>query len=189
MLFALLLALEEAKPDCNYDRPAMLALSEDAFDQDLQGGWRALDLRGCHAEAAELLEAYRQEHPGDRPWLLAWHEGQVRASIGQTAAALALFEQSRKPPTEDKAGWNHYVDGTIAFLKQDRRGLEAARARLAALPPPAKGLTMTISGKSVPVPWPLNLNVLDGFLACFGKSYQEAYGPGCSKPMKVEVKN
>ncbi len=33
--------------------------------------------------------------------------------------------------------------------------------------------------------WPPNLNVVDGLIACFGKSYEQAYGRPCVKPILV----
>ncbi|MFZ5748050.1 MAG: hypothetical protein ACOY45_10415 [Pseudomonadota bacterium] len=187
LLSLLLLVTAPVGADCSYDRAAMLALDEDQFDQDLDGGWRALENRGCLAEAADLLRAYRDAVPRRSAALLIWHEGQLRATMGQTDQAIALFEQARKPVAEDSIGWNHYVDGSIAFLRHDRPALQAARDRLAQVPPPAERPTFTLNGQTVTPPWPLNLNVLDGFLACFDRSYADAYGPECSKPMKLEA--
>ena len=69
--------------------------------------------------------------------------------------------------------------GTVAFLNGDRAGLEAARARLAATPEPDNWAEVTASFRekyNVQIKWPMNLDVLDGLIACFGKSYDEAYG-------------
>jgi len=76
MLFlALALALQAPAAACTYDRAAMLALDEQAFDQDMAGGWRPLSGRGCHREAADLIRDWRDAHPGRlrRPYLLFWH--------------------------------------------------------------------------------------------------------------------
>jgi hypothetical protein len=113
------------------DREALMALNIHAFDQDLNGGWRPIAARdGCVGEAADLIRAYR-EFVTSRTLILYWHEGQLRAQLGETEAAIALFEQSRYEPADDEYGWNHYVDATIAFLRHDRPALEAARGRLA----------------------------------------------------------
>lgn len=166
-------------PACGYDRAAMLALDERAFDQDMTGGWRALSNRGCELAAADLIRTYREAHGASRMTFLShWHEGQLRAEAGQTQAAIALFARARKTPELDNGfGWNLYVDGSIAFLRRTRPALQAARDHLAALPPPA-GLPATVR-------WPMNLNVLDGLLRCFDKDYRTAYGVTCSRPAVV----
>lgn len=107
---------------CDYDLQAMLELDEQAFDQDLTsggGGWRKIAREpGCELDTADLIRAYRDRH-GVEGGTLAWHEGQMRASAGQYAQAARLFEAARRKPAEDPAGWNHYVDASIAFLERD----------------------------------------------------------------------
>jgi len=167
---------------CAYDRAARLALDEHAFDQDMEGGWRALarDPR-CHVAAADLLRDYRAAHGNDHS-ILIWHEGQMRAMAGQAADAIALFDRARHPDP-DGFGWNLYVDASIAFLRGDRPALIAARDALAALPRPADFAPRDPLGRAISVSWPPNLNIVDGFVACFGRSYREAYGtPRCAPP-------
>ncbi|QGH67528.1 hypothetical protein [Xanthomonas oryzae] len=179
---------EPAQPAaCSYDRTAMLALDQDAFDQDLQGGWRTIaDRPGCTLAAADLLRDYRQAH-AITGGIVVWHEGQMRAEAGQTAQAIALFEKSYKPAAEDLASWNRYVDAMIAFLKRDRASLDAARARLAVVPyPKGKGmpplqdgymvLPATAGHPEMRVRWPPNLDVVDGLIKCYDASYSVAYG-------------
>lgn len=182
MLSLLLLAALQAAPPgpCAYDRAAMLALDERGFDQDMAGGWRALGNAGCDHEAADLIRDWRAAHradlPPDHAALLFWHEGQLRANAGETAAAIALFGRSRKTKAQDAGfGWNLYVDGSIAFLRRDRAGLDAARATLAALPRPAGYAPVGPDGKPVAIRWPMNLNVLDGFQRCWDRPYKQAY--------------
>ncbi|MDG5489321.1 hypothetical protein NYR55_11915 [Sphingomonas sp. BGYR3] len=178
MLLVLALLAQTAAPDCTHDRAALLALPQQAFDQDMDGGWRALANRGCDAQAADLIRDWRTRH-GAKDLILIWHEGQMRANIGQTDAAIALFDQSRKPADEDAPfGWNHYVDGSIAFLRRNRPALERARAQLAVLPRPEWYKPVDREGRPQPVQWPMNLHVLDGFLACWDRPYAEAYGCG-----------
>lgn len=184
-----------AADPCAYDRDAMLALDEHAFDQDLAGGWRALDnLPGCQLAAAELIAAYRAAHPGSSS-LLAWHEGQARASAGQYEQAIPLLEHARKPAEQDLAGWNHYVDATVAFLRGDEPALLQARQRLASIPyPEGAGLPPLRDGHiefpaqpgqpAMRMRWPTNLDVVDGLAACFGKPYAEAYGAACRPATK-----
>jgi hypothetical protein len=188
--FILAAAVAAAPPTnpCAYDRGRLLALDQNAFDQDLKGGWRVLaENPRCYVAAADLIRDYREAHHS-MDSILFWHEGQMRAEAGQSEAAIALFERSRaKNP--DWFGWNFYVDGTVSFLRHDRAQLQAARDKLAALPRPADFHPIGPDGKPFQIKWPPNLNVLDGFLACFNSSYEKAYGSAtCTQPVaKVQV--
>lgn len=189
MLFAVLaVAFLQSTPApevCAYDREAMLALSVEAFDQDLQGGWRPLaDRRECRETAADLLSTYRKarwkDFTSDQLHTSYWHEGQIRAAIGQNDHAVRLLLAGVNPRAFD--GREHYAIGTVAFLLKDRPMLQAARDRLAAVPPPPgfeedSAVFKARYGRGLT--WPLNLDVLDGFLACFNKSYDEAYSLDC----------
>jgi hypothetical protein len=179
-------AAPHAPTRCDYDRDAMLALDQRAFDQDFSGGWRALANAGCEAEAADLIRDWREAHRSD-DFILFWHEGQLRADIGQTRQAIALFEKSRKPAAEDaQFGWNLYFDGSVAFLRRDRAELDVARDRLAVLPMPDDLKMVGPDGKPVQVAWPMNLNVLDAFQRCWGKTYKQAYA--CAVPIRrIEI--
>lgn len=174
MLIALLLA---AAVDCTYDHAAMIALPQQAFDQDMTGGWRELSTRGCEAEAADLIRDWRVANKPERNAdILFWHEGQLRANLGQSAAAIVLFERARKTVEEDQGmGWNLYVDGSIAFLRRDRAAFDKSHAALAALPKPDDFDPRGPDGKPITIRWPMNLNVLDGFARCWDKPYKEAY--------------
>lgn len=164
----------------------MIALPFEAFDQDMAAGWRGLSTRGCEAAAADLIRDWRVANASERnASLLFWHEGQLRANLGQRAAAIALFERSRKTAAQDGGmGWNLYVDGSVAFLQRDRRAFDRAHAALAALPRPAGFDPRGPDGKPVAIRWPMNLNVLDGFARCWNKSYKEAYA-SCATPNRV----
>lgn len=175
--------------NCAYDRARLLALDENEFDQDMSGGWRALaSTPGCALIAADLLHDYREAHHKDSG-LLFWHEAQVRADAGQYADAISLMKHAYKPAEEDKAGWNPYVDATIAFLKRDRAALGQARAKLAAVQPPAgAGIPPVIHGymevdladkSKRKIRWPINIDVVDGLENCFDKPYVEAYQDAC----------
>jgi len=178
---------------CSFDKQAMLALAPDSFDQDLSnggGGWRAVAARpGCELAAADLIRDYRQAHPGS-PGLLSWHEGQLRAFAGNYEMAIPLMEASRQPPDSDPAGWNPYVDATVAFLRHDASALAAARKQLKAVPaspdlPPVHDGHIelpTADGQKIRMRWPPNVDVVEGLAACFDKPYVEAYGPACRGP-------
>ncbi len=62
MMFVLLMQAAVAAQGCHYDRAALMALDEDAFDQDMAGGWRKLEYDGCEAEAADLIRDWRVAH-------------------------------------------------------------------------------------------------------------------------------
>lgn len=189
MLIALMaLALAQAEPvpvsdPCPHDRTALLALSPADFDQDLEGGWRPLGEKPeCAAVAAELLAAYRKAHWGElSPGELHinyWHEGQLRAGLGQTEAATRLMMAGVNPEMS-RSGFSDYALGTIAFLHQNRPGLMAARERLAALPKPDgfdQAAERYKATYGFDLEWPVNLKILDGFIACFDRPYDEAYG-------------
>lgn len=189
MLIALLsLAIAQAQPApvteaCAHDRAALLALPPSAFDQDLEGGWRPLAAKPeCAAIAADLLADYRKAHWGElTPGELHinfWHEGQLRAGLGQTQAATRLMMAGVNPEAPNSA-FSDYALGTIAFLLQDRPGLLAARERLAATPKPdgfERAAARYKATYGFDLEWPVNLKVLDGFIACFDRPYDEAYG-------------
>ena len=166
---------------CAYDQKAMLALDFDHFDQDLQGGgWRKLDARpGCEAQAADLVETYGQVNWAKlRPYqlhLLYWHEGQLLALAGRTDQAVSLLMSGVNSP--DEADFADYALGTVAFLEHDLEALKAARTRLAARPEPASFAQgkAWFKAHGAQVSWPLNLNVLDGLIACFDRPYSVAY--------------
>jgi hypothetical protein len=174
--FALSATGSSAVPaDCAFDREALLKLDYRSFDQDTHGGWRALASKGCDREAADLIRDWRLQHNDSRS-ILFWHEGQSRAFDGDYEAAASLFEKSRKPD-EDRIGWNFYVDGSIAFLRGDMTKLQAARASLARMPKPADwDMMKDDDGKVLNIKWPVNLNVLDDFIRCWGRPYRDAYG-------------
>lgn len=178
--FALSTAGASSMPaDCAFNREVLLNLDYRSFDQDTQGGWRALAGKGCYREAADLIRDWRLQH-NDSRYILFWHEGQSRAFDGNYQAAVSLFDQSRRP-AEDRIGWNLYVDGSVAFLRGDMPKLQAARSKLAQMPKPLDWDTTTAAdGKLLKAAWPVNLNVLDGFIRCWGKRYRDAYG--CPRP-------
>lgn len=183
LVLATLLQASSAQDLCAHDPAALIALTPEAFDQDMDGGWRPLAEKAeCREAAADLLAAYRTAHWGDLDadelHLNYWHEGQVRASMGQTASAVRLL-MAGVNPAADSGGFENYALGTIAFLQKDRSALQAARDRLAATPQPpefAQAAARYRAQYGGELAWPLNLDILDGFLACFDRTYDEAYG-------------
>jgi hypothetical protein len=156
---------------CAFDRSRLLTQDLATFDQSPQG-WRELALKGavCHRETADLIAEYRKLRPevmntNINSYLLYWHEGQTRAFMGDNQQAEGLFKQSRVPHIPAFKAWNIYVNATIAFLNRDREALLKARTRLAELPPES----------DKPGSKPMNLDVVDGLLRCFDRSYADAY--------------
>ncbi len=176
---------------CGVDAPEMqrlLELEQQAFDQDMEGGWRAVaSEEACKNAAGEVIKAYLL-YSGPEPTsvsALRWHAGQMKAYAEKTDKALAFFWSTYRPPAENAEGpidFNAYVDATIAFLEKDRTALEAARAKLAAQTVSEErvaslkkfleenpNIKMDIYAKP-------NLHVADSFLACFDQPYSVAYG-------------
>lgn len=159
---------EAEEVDCSYDRDVMMALDQDSFDQDVNGGWRPLGKEGCYGVAANLILDYRNTH-GIEDKTLIWHEGQMRAMNGENELAVELFKQSYdKKDSEAAQAWNYYVDATIAFLQKDKEALLKARASLAKVPKP--------EGFPPQMTWPMNIEFVDSFISCFGREYKDAYG-------------
>ena len=179
-------ASEPARPECAYDREAMLALDVMTFDQTEGKGWRKLDDADCFVEAAELLHDWQARHRGNAATpierymmsdALPWHEAQNWAWAGRTDLALPLFESTRKLGDSSNAEeWNLYIDGTLAFLRHDRPALEAAIAKMAAIPaPPGWGNARGVDGKPNSMLWPQNLGALQNLARCWGQPYLVAY--------------
>ena len=171
------------------EREAMLALDVSTFDQSEDKGWRLIAERECYTEAAALIDEYRVRATEQRiKDGLRHHQMQMYAVAELRSEAVALLDEiivSLK--AEENLSELAYKEATRAFLLNDRAGLEAARNDLASLPMP-EGFAAAIANYAekypgFPIPkWPLNLDVVDGFINCFGKSYSEAYAADCRPP-------
>lgn len=173
-------AAEEAiSAPCIEDRGAFMTMDYWTFDQSTEGVRSVSERAECELEAADLIRDYHAmlRERGDPVTLdydgntitmaeagevsiLYWHEGQLRAFAGQTDQAAMLFRKSLKPDEKNYQGWNQYALASIAFLEGDFNSLKAQRGELADRVPKDN----------------INLGVVDGLIACFGKSYSEAYG-------------
>lgn len=159
------------------------------FDQDQEKGWRSVSSKpGCELAAASLISEYRT-YTLRQIENLYWHEGQLYAANGDHPRAIEAMNKSLEV-RRDYVDWTAPEDAadivyslaTIAFLKGDRAGLEKQRSDLAGIPPPPDwaGAQAAFRAKNLSAPnWPLNLDVVDGLVACFGKPYKEAYGSAC----------
>ncbi|MEM9233378.1 MAG: hypothetical protein AAGA69_03970 [Pseudomonadota bacterium] len=174
----------------------LLELEYREFDQDYDGGWRAIAKQeGCELAAAKAIEAYihfaRPHGPGYSK-ILRWHAGQLYAYVQQTDQAIAFFRTTYDDPEGSEfsgSEWNLYVDATLAFLRDDYDVLVTARDRLAEIPVSdelkesrRKFLkdNPTISMPEGFVDAPQNLNVVQRFVDCFGEPYRQAYS-SCDK--------
>ncbi len=182
LAFSLIAALAVADPACAHDPAAYFEQDAETFDQT-EEGWRGLARQGCYAEAAELIAAYRDEARYDPQWGsgLIWHEGQMRAHAGENEAAADLMMQTRDA---DNPVMSAYVDASVAFLREDRDALLEAREDLLAVPEPpefAEAVEQFTENfpDMEPPSWPLNLNIVDWFVACFEYDYATAYGGEC----------
>ncbi|HET9484738.1 MAG TPA: hypothetical protein VFO79_12335 [Xanthomonadales bacterium] len=137
-----------------------LALPYEAFDQAEGQGFRVLAAHRCHREAADLIERYIAAN-GAAERSLRWHAAQLRASSGETAAAIR-HARSVLSESEDFAKqplrWNDYVLATIAFLERDREALLRHRAAVAA-------------GKDAHFGNALNLKLLDSLVKHYERDY------------------
>lgn len=152
--------------------------------EDQPTGWRVVGQKlGCETVGADLIAEYRQAHMSTlspREMVgLQWHEGQLRAAMGDYAHAILLLEPQTKSAFEaDRI----YAEATVAFLKRDRSALVDARDRLAKVPKPDGfeiGAARFKEKFGREIIWPTNLDIVDGLIACFESPYMEAYGGGC----------
>lgn len=187
LIAAIFIAAQAVAGPCMHDRSALLAMPPDRFDGKEVVSWRTLSRNSaCLEIAADLLREYREANRGrldvNQLHLNYWHEGQLRAGLGQKSLAVHLLMAGVNPAvTMD--GFADYALGTVAFVNGDRQALLAARDRLAATPQPpgwAQAVEDYRQQFGREIVWPMNLDVLDGLIACFDKPYLEAYGSaGC----------
>jgi hypothetical protein len=169
-----------ATADCTTVQQSALDLPFEAFDQ-AETGWRRWAAYGCEREVAALIVAYRDLHTDELDTsqlsLLDWHAGQLYAAAGDYGIAIERMMLAKEATSE--LAELEYINATIAFLRSDREALLAARQRMAAIPEPAafgRAADRYVATYNLPRPvWPLNLDVVDGMISCFGWSYKKAY--------------
>lgn len=174
---------EHIKKHCSYNEEAMMAMSPREFDQNYEKGWQSIaDKEGCLEAAANAIRKYYKAKNISEGAMksLVWHEGQIKAELGNYEEAIILLSKTKKSEDEDDIGWNFYVDATIAFLKSDIESLKDYRMKLSQIPMPDGMPTVDSEGNPYQITWPPNLNVVDNFIICFGKPYSVAYG-GCNQ--------
>lgn len=173
-----------AAPDCSYDEAALMSLSPRAFNDDAdRAGWRGLaDREACIAAAADLLKNYRLRQMEGPLSSVLHHEAQLRAATGQTEEAVQLLRRVLDIAEDDASKAYHKAE--IAFIEQDFGALVSARDELLAVPMP-EGFEQGVEEFKQKYPdypppvWPTNLNVVEGFIACFDEPYSVAYSEAC----------
>jgi tetratricopeptide (TPR) repeat protein len=156
---------------------AVLALSYQDFDQNPRKGWRPYYRRECYDQARDLLLAYLAQHPdvADEHYMLRFHVGQLLAMTGEYEEAKQFMRKAYTDFEAPAIDWNAFVDANIAFLDKDKGRLLEMRSRIASQP-------KLEAGPGVPS-WAvgriMNLDVVDGFIACFDEPYVVAYGDQC----------
>ena len=159
------------------DREAVLKLSFTDFDQTEGKGWRLLYVSKCYAAAASLIVEYIDRYPerASEHNMLPFHAGQMLAMSGNYRESVRYLKLGYTQRESKIVDWNAFVDAHVAFIEKDAEKLEAMRARIA-MQPAMK------SGPGVP-DWAIgkriNLDVVDGFLACFDKPFHVAYEAPC----------
>ena len=160
------------------ERVEMLKLDVKSFDQTDGQGWRLIADRGCYSEAAELIADYRAQAVD--PNIARHHQIQMHAAAEEREQAIILLDELIVDDKTNEEWANlHYRRATRAFLASDLEALQACRADLAALPIPSgfadAAERFQRDYPDFPAPkWPPNLDVVDAFISCFDKSYNEA---------------
>lgn len=154
-----------------------LSLSFEEFDQTPDSGWRPYYENRCYETAATLLVKYIEEHPelAEAHYMLPFHTGQMYALDGQYAKAIAFMKDGYSDIPSTFVNWNAFVDANIAFLENELEVLRENRALIEKQPPlpDSPGIPQWAIGKK------MNLDVVEGFINCFGESYETAYSQEC----------
>lgn len=172
---------------CPMVEPAVFEMDFEEFDSS-QAGWRRWGEQDCEREGAVLIKEYRDRHSArldpSQVKLLDWHAGQLFAAAGDYGFAIEHFVRAEEQQAEPVL--LEYTRATLAFLRSDRAALVGARERMMAIPEPAsfaRSADRFVATYNLPRPtWPMNLEVVDGLIACFGWSYEKAYSCPSATP-------
>jgi hypothetical protein len=152
--------------------PAFAAPASDAqlmhesfqkFDQQLDTGWRTLQVRRDYLGAAAAIREYQSEHAAQlKTWQqgsLAFHLAHVYALAGNQPEAIRWLRQSM---AGHWAGNPAYIKAFIAFLQNDKPALIKARHVIAT---------------TNPGPWQAeDLSEVDAMIDYFGEPFEAAWG-------------
>jgi len=176
---------------CIQNRKALLALDIEIFDHDKSTGWRKIaSVEDCESAAAGLIAEYRSRASEEVSDGLRHHQAQLHAAAEEREDAIALLEDVLDD--SDNATMRAYHRAEIAFLSGARDDLIAARSELLALPEPAGFAAGVARFKQKypdfePPTWPMNLDTINKFVACFGEPYSIAYGSQECKDAALEL--
>ncbi len=173
----------QAAPEACYTSPQQQAeaLKLDFREFDQTGGHpasaRDLAMKGCHTEAAYIIERYLVKHSGlsrREVDVLIWHLGQHKARLGRYEVASSLFLSTLRSPEDslepDNFDWNAYVLGSWAFLNKEETILKTSIDTLL-----RKGGQRNL----------INARALIGLHNCFDKPYSEALSSGICQASTV----
>ncbi len=139
--FILLLALSvQASVKCKDSKfKKFIEMDYKTFDQSPpNGGWRILENKGKDLEMAEVIDGYLKCRHGltkEQKATLVFHVGQIYGDLGENNLAIERMNQAYNSILDKKYHWNSYVDGSIAFLKQDLEKLKNARDKIKSIEP------------------------------------------------------
>lgn len=140
------------------------------FDQNLEGGWRTLQLKRDYLGAADAMLEYLSGHSATlKPWQkdsLAFHLGHVYAMAGKRREAIHWFQKSI---ADHRMGNPAYVKSFMAFIENDKPALMADRHTIAA--------TSASHWRAE------DLSEMDAMLDYFGEPFEAAWGAlNCHNP-------
>ncbi len=159
------------------DHERILGLSFAEFDQTEDNGWRPYYSSKCYVIAADLLVAYVERHPDlvRENYILPFHAGQILAMAGDYDNAVLYLRRGFSSRDSKPIDWNAFVEAHLAFIEKDVEKLAEMRARIDKQPAmdDGPGVPDWAVGKKI------NLDVVDGFLACIDKPFAVAYEAPC----------
>lgn len=182
LLSAVLLQAPERPPVayCDLARNAPLTQGVREFEGE-NSGWRQWGEHGCELAAADLIAAYVLRNTNtlkssERAELL-FHEAQLRATSGYNVSAARLIEKIDSRSLIEPVTLYHQA--TYYFLVGDLDHLRSIRSQLSDLPVPdeferAREDYISRYGGDGPK-WPLNIDIVDDLIKCFGQPYKVAY--------------
>lgn len=188
LIFVVVSSQSEAEGQCSLARAEIednLRLEFEDFDQNPEGGWRPYYENGCYESAAELIKAYMAEHQdiSERHYILPFHAGQMFALSGHYHEAITYMKKAYSSKSSELVDWNAFVDANIAFLEKNMGTLIDMREQISLQTPmpDSPGVPAWAVGKRI------NLDVVNGFIQCFGKTYEVAYGTSCRRDAEGQI--
>lgn len=195
ILYLVLVPERASAQSCPRLETAHAELERAFFDQERvwNGFARSQEFRGCDAQVADILAAFRTEHASQltddnrsafasrNRFKLYVTEARYAARSGQYERAIELLEHALTEPPEAREGTiMSFLDVQLAFLRRDQTALETARVQLRrelSSPPYNEGLYQ-LAGD-------LLLNQAEGFVRCFDRTYLEADTNACNSMVRA----